>query len=101
MGKDPKKKKEFDAELRREQELQVQRYNAKRSDSLLSYEEAYARRFSLSIDWENENIPVPSFLGHREMLDFPLDGLSLSSSLLQPMLYMADKYSDGPGVRSK
>ena len=72
---DPKKKKEFDTGLRREQELQVQRYNEKRSDNLLSYDEAYKRRFSKSIDWESEDIPVPSFLGRRELLDFPLEEL--------------------------
>ncbi len=72
---DPEKKKEFDAELRREQELQVQRYNEKRSDNLLSYEEAYERRFSKNIGWEKEDIPVPSLLGRQKLLDFPLEKL--------------------------
>jgi 5-methyltetrahydrofolate--homocysteine methyltransferase len=51
--------------MRQEQEMLRSQYGARQGKPLLSYAEARANR--LRIDWSKADLPVPSFLGRREV----------------------------------
>ncbi|MCC7416384.1 MAG: methionine synthase [Acidobacteria bacterium] len=63
----------FEAQNREIQAELRERYSARRERSLLSYEAALHNR--LAIDWAREPLPVPSFVGGREVRDVPLETL--------------------------
>ncbi|HIC62145.1 MAG TPA: methionine synthase, partial [Marine Group III euryarchaeote] len=65
------KKIEFDRKIKSEQEKQRIAFEAKPKNDLVSYEEAYKNR--LKLDWKNEDIAVPSFIGLKQITDYPLD----------------------------
>jgi len=67
----PDKKIEFDEKIKKEQEKQRKAFDNLAKDDLVSYEKAYKNR--LKLDWENENIAVPSFIGLKHIVDYPLD----------------------------
>ncbi len=63
----------IDRENREAQERDRESFNRRRQRKLVSYAEAFDRRFS--IDWANSQVAVPSFLGTRILRDFPLGEL--------------------------
>ncbi|MDC0526797.1 methionine synthase, partial [Euryarchaeota archaeon] len=67
----PDKKIEFDGKIKKEQEKQRIAFEKKSDNDLVSYEEAYENR--LKLDWENEDIAVPSFIGLKQIMDYSLD----------------------------
>jgi 5-methyltetrahydrofolate--homocysteine methyltransferase len=66
----PNKKIEFDGKIKKEQENQRIAFEGKTKDDLVSYEEAYENR--LKLDWKNEDIAVPTFIGLKQIVDYPL-----------------------------
>jgi len=64
---------DFEAANRALQQQLREQYSARRERPLLSYEAA--RRNHLRIDWANEALPHPSFLGRREVRELPLETL--------------------------
>jgi 5-methyltetrahydrofolate--homocysteine methyltransferase len=63
----------FDAENRAFQTQMVAAYHRKQELKLASYRDAIEGRFQT--DWASHEIPVPAFLGVRELCDFPLEEL--------------------------
>ena len=61
----PSVRDRFVADARAEQTTLRAQYGARQEKPLLSYEAAKANR--LRIDWETADLPVPSFLGRREV----------------------------------
>ena len=56
-----------------EQEVMRQEYEGKTAAQLLTYEEAIRRK--VHIDWDESQICVPEFTGHRVLKEFPLSEL--------------------------
>ncbi|MBN22554.1 MAG: hypothetical protein CL678_14825 [Bdellovibrionaceae bacterium] len=46
-------------------------FEKKSDDDLIGYEEAYKNR--LKLDWKNEDIAVPSFIGLKQIINYPLE----------------------------
>jgi 5-methyltetrahydrofolate--homocysteine methyltransferase len=61
----PSAQDRFVADVRAEQTTLRAQYGARQEKPLLSYEAAKANR--LRIDWETADLPVPAFLGRREV----------------------------------
>jgi 5-methyltetrahydrofolate--homocysteine methyltransferase len=61
----PSARERFVADVRAEQETLRAQYSARQERPLLSYEVAKANR--LKIDWSSADLPVPSFLGRRDI----------------------------------
>jgi 5-methyltetrahydrofolate--homocysteine methyltransferase len=70
---DPASRDRFDAENRAAQDRDRQSYAERQDRKLVPYAEALARRFTC--DWQNIEIPTPSFLGLRTIDDLPLSEL--------------------------
>jgi 5-methyltetrahydrofolate--homocysteine methyltransferase len=68
---DPKRKQTFDEANEQAQERLRYVYEHKREKPLLSYEEALANR--RAIDWREEDIAIPEFLGRRVADDIGLE----------------------------
>ncbi len=66
----PEEKRKLDAENRRMQAKERESFSRRRQRKLVPYAEASNRPFR--IDWNNAPISIPSFLGVRELRDFPL-----------------------------
>jgi 5-methyltetrahydrofolate--homocysteine methyltransferase len=66
----PNKKIEFAKKIKKEQENQRIAFEGKTKDDLVSYKEAYENR--LKLDWKNEDIAIPSFIGLKQIVDYPL-----------------------------
>jgi 5-methyltetrahydrofolate--homocysteine methyltransferase len=69
----PDQRRQLDADNRAFQQKERESFARRRQRKLVSYAEAVRRRFR--IDWQNEPIPRPAFLGSRTLLDFPLEQL--------------------------
>jgi 5-methyltetrahydrofolate--homocysteine methyltransferase len=67
----PNKKFEFDEKIKKEQENHRIAFERKTKDDLVSYKEAYKNR--LKLDWKNEEIATPSFIGLKQIIDYPLE----------------------------
>jgi 5-methyltetrahydrofolate--homocysteine methyltransferase len=67
---DAKKRKEFDAANRQEQDRLRYVYGGRQAKPLLSYAEARENR--LRLEWRAEDLPQPCFLGRRVVDDIPL-----------------------------
>ncbi|MBI4484727.1 MAG: methionine synthase [Acidobacteria bacterium] len=63
----------FEAENRALQEHLRAQHSARRARPLLSYAAALNNR--LKIDWQRETLPVPPFVGRREIRELPLETL--------------------------
>jgi 5-methyltetrahydrofolate--homocysteine methyltransferase len=61
----PSARDRFVADVRAEQTTLRTQYGARQEKPLLSYEAAKANR--LRVDWETADLPVPAFLGRREV----------------------------------
>jgi 5-methyltetrahydrofolate--homocysteine methyltransferase len=70
---DPQRRGVFDGENRVEQQRLRDLHEHKAARPLVSFAEADANK--PRYDWRREEVPVPSFLGRRELEDFPLDVL--------------------------
>jgi 5-methyltetrahydrofolate--homocysteine methyltransferase len=66
----PDEKRKLDADNRQTQTKERASFARRRQRKLVSYAEACKRRFA--IDWSKTPLAVPSFLGARELRDFPL-----------------------------
>jgi len=65
------RKIEFDEKIKKEQKRQRDIFHNNKKDDLISYEEAYKNR--LKLDWKNENIAVPSFIGLKHINNYSLN----------------------------
>ena len=70
----PQRRKLFDASNQAEQAKLVEAFQSRQQTKLASYSEACARPFVA--DWSAYEIPQPSFIGRRELVDYPLDELA-------------------------
>jgi 5-methyltetrahydrofolate--homocysteine methyltransferase len=66
---DTRQRESFDADVRREQARLRDVHQQRQDKPLLSYRQAVANR--LQVDWAQTDLPVPSFLGRRE-IDLPI-----------------------------
>ncbi len=64
------KSEEFSNENRGKQEKLRRKFENSSEIEVLSNEEAYKNR--LKLDWENEDIATPSFIGLKQLTDFPI-----------------------------
>ncbi len=64
---------EYEAANRALQQQLREQHNARRERPLMPYEAALKNR--LQIDWANETLPEPSFLGRRDVRELPLETL--------------------------
>ena len=64
---------EFDAENRRQQERDRQRFAQRQQHKLVPYEQALQHRFKT--DWANVRIDTPAFVGTKVLANFPLEKL--------------------------
>jgi 5-methyltetrahydrofolate--homocysteine methyltransferase len=64
---------EYEAANRALQQQLREQYSARRERPLMSYEAALKNH--LQIDWANETLPEPAFLGRREVRELPLETL--------------------------
>ncbi len=69
----PEKRPQFDADNRVYQAEMTAAYQRRQELKLVSYREACAGRFET--DWAAHDIPVPSFLGVRTLVNYPLEDL--------------------------
>jgi len=67
------RRRAFEQENRQLQDKLREQHAARKERPLMSYEAARANR--LAIDWSQETIPTPAFIGRRTMLAIPLDEL--------------------------
>jgi len=65
------RKIEFDRRIKKEQEKQRKAFDKKSDKNLVGYEEVYEN--SLKLDWKNEDIAIPSFIGLKQIMDYSLD----------------------------
>jgi len=65
------KKNKLDEKIKKEQEKQRIDFEKTSDKNLISYKEAYQNR--LKLDWENEKIAIPSFIGLKQIIDYPLE----------------------------
>jgi len=68
---DPERCKAFEEKNRAAQERDRNTYGKLQERKLVSYEEAYKRRFET--DWSEVDIPTPEFLGLKTLPDYPLE----------------------------
>ncbi len=69
----PDSRKSLDEKNRAEQQQMQEEYEGRMAVNLLAYEEAVRRR--ARIDWDDSQISVPEFTGHRVLSNFPLSEL--------------------------
>jgi 5-methyltetrahydrofolate--homocysteine methyltransferase len=69
----PDARTELDRQNRAVQAREREAFSNRRERKLVSYEEAYRRRFA--VDWAAAEIAVPSFLGSKALDNFPLSDL--------------------------
>jgi len=69
----PDTRKSLDEKNRAEQQQMQEEYEGRMAVNLLAYEEAVRRR--ARIDWDDSQISVPEFTGHRVLSNFPLSEL--------------------------
>jgi 5-methyltetrahydrofolate--homocysteine methyltransferase len=70
---DDAKRPVFDAENRRQQERDRQRFAQRQQHKLVSYQHAYEHKFQT--DWDSVRIDTPAFTGVKVLKDFPLEKL--------------------------
>ncbi|MCA8988663.1 MAG: methionine synthase [Planctomycetaceae bacterium] len=68
---DEKRREEFAKKVRAEQERDRESYGMRQQRKLVSYEEAFSRRFAT--DWKTVDLPQPEFLGAKVLKDYPLE----------------------------